>query len=291
MLITRSDYGVIHFPFYELSDNHLEVAMLSKLYNSLVWNRGLSRIEDSKKNLVYILCTREYLDSFAFGIPFTYESQKNTLKRLVEKGLIFLEMKGNPAKRHIALKQEVIDKIKLEEVEEINEETIGISHRLFGGGVNSHRLPYCRKKKIKKTSKKDSATLHPSASHTSEDSLLEEFPKLENKKTKSTSGKKKPTIFENWSIRLRKILRSRRPTVQVSRSPVKIWEKEFKLLYDDLESDDQRIDEFLDWYEKNISNFDKPLIASAKQFRARFNWLENIRSKMQQETQIDEMVW
>ncbi len=98
----------------------------------------------------------------------------------------------------------------------------------------------------------------------------------------------------HWGDQLRTILRSKKPSIVVGQGSRIAWAKEMKTLQNKLgkdKSSSSRIQEMLDWYKENINEIDKPTIANAEQFRRCFNWLEDIRREIEQDTRVNRIAW
>ena len=95
----------------------------------------------------------------------------------------------------------------------------------------------------------------------------------------NSNGKDISPRFYQMGDRLRQILRSKRPLVQVGRSSRLRWAEEMQILWRGLGKDEaavKRIQDMLDWLEGNINKIDRPTIRDAEQYRKHFHWLEDV---------------
>lgn len=93
-----------------------------------------------------------------------------------------------------------------------------------------------------------------------------------------------PDFCLEWARELRRILQGRKKPERISRSSAEVWAEDMRLLWRDWGMNDaarQRMDKILENYKKYIDLIEKPIIHNAKEFRDRYDWLENVMKDLE----------
>lgn len=233
------------------------------------------------KGDLYVLCTQDVMESDNFGWCLSTKQERRCRLIAEEKGWIKCKRKGTNARRFIYILDKILQHTEVEDP--VKQSCPGGQDQSCPGGQDAHnrscpggQTPYSTTYYIKELRGGESQK-GDSHSPPEEETKVEEEPFKEitlNPPSRKTNKPNLPSRYKEWSLHLRKILHSRKPSIVVSRSSISKWITAFRLLEEDLKGNSSRIEKCLRIYEKFINKLEKPTIKDAMQFRKHYNWIE-----------------